>query len=49
MLRVLILAAVLGVAACGHDAKPPPAPPRDPDAAIAAPVTPVQQEPLAPQ
>jgi hypothetical protein len=49
MLRALILVAALGVAACGHDEKPPPAPPHDSDDAIAAPVTPVQQEPLKPQ
>jgi hypothetical protein len=49
MLRALALVAVLGVAACGHDEKPPPAPPHDPYAPVAAPITPVQQEPLKPR
>jgi hypothetical protein len=46
MLRALVLVAVLGVAACGHDEKPPPASPHDSDAPAAAPITPVQQEPI---
>jgi hypothetical protein len=49
MLRALMLIAVVGLAACGHDDKPPPAPPHDPDAPLAAPTTPVRQEPLKPQ
>jgi hypothetical protein len=51
MLRALILVAVLGLSTCGHDEKPPPAPspPHDPYAPVAAPITPVQQEPLKPQ
>ncbi|HEY1797251.1 MAG TPA: hypothetical protein VGG57_14160 [Stellaceae bacterium] len=49
MLRTLVLLAMLGVAACGHDEKPPSAPAHDPDDPIAAPITPVQQEPLKPQ
>jgi hypothetical protein len=49
MLRALVLIVVLGVAACGHDEKPPPAAAHDPDEPIAAPITPVQQEPLKPQ
>jgi hypothetical protein len=49
MLRALLLIAMLGVAACHHDEKPPPAPPHDPYAPVAAPITPVQQEPLKPQ
>jgi hypothetical protein len=48
MLRVLIVAAALGLVAC-HKDEPPPPPKPPSDVPLAAPATPVTKEPLKPR